>query len=159
MSKIRVQFVRGKAFSSKLIGYGGRKFSHVDIMLPDGRLLGARSDVVGEAPREGVYIRPQDYEKWELRMLVEVPCTPEQQAAFYNAALSQLGKEYDKWAILGFIFGRNWREDDKWICSELLMFCAETAKLVPSLWIAANQINPAMAAISMVSISSKATVF
>lgn len=43
----------------------------------------------------------------------------------YASAKSQLGKPYDLQAIIGFPLGRDWAEDDKWFCSELLAWCFE----------------------------------
>jgi uncharacterized protein YycO len=35
-------------------------------------------------------------------------------------AKNQIGKEYDWTAIFSFIFRRDWQEEDKWFCSELV---------------------------------------
>lgn len=35
-------------------------------------------------------------------------------------ALDQLGKDYDWTALCGMGFQRNWQQDDKWFCSELV---------------------------------------
>jgi hypothetical protein len=48
---IRLQFVLGTGLSSQAIAwFSAGHFSHVDAVLPDNRLLGARSDVVGGKP-------------------------------------------------------------------------------------------------------------
>lgn len=144
MENISVQFVRGRGWSSQLIGWTDM-FSHVDLVLETGELLGARSDKLAGRPR-GVQIRPPDYEKWSVQMRVEIPCTKEQRAQFYNIALNQLGRPYDSWDILGFVFGRNWREPDSWICSELFMWCLEKTEVADHLWLPTSRITPGMAA-------------
>lgn len=149
---VQVQFVRGKAWTSKAIGYTD-DFSHMDIVLPTGRLFGARSDRVGGQP-PGVWDRPDNYEVWAMRMRVTIPTTAAQAKLFYDTAWAQRGKKYDKWAIAGFIFRRDWREDDSWICSELGMYCLEVARIVPKLWIGANKIDPGMAAMACTALSS-----
>lgn len=108
MARIRLQFVLGASLSSRLIawygqGYGG--YSHVDAVLPDGRLLGARSDAVGGV-YPGVRVRPANYEKWVRRTLVELPVTESRAHAWVEALQRQVGCQYDKQAILGFILGR-----------------------------------------------------
>jgi hypothetical protein len=150
MSSIKLQYVLGNGLSSKAIAwFGGGKFSHVDIVLPggfgyiEGSLLGARSDKIrGIAP--GVQVRPAFYEKkWARRLVLEIPCTPEQFKVFHRYALDQRMKPYDKVAILGFLFGRNWRDDDSWFCDEMVLVCGEKASVIPELEIIpANQIPP-----------------
>jgi len=44
---------------------------------------------------------------------------PDEKAAL-DFARSQLGKPYDKTAILGFIFRRNWGDDSAWFCNEFI---------------------------------------
>jgi hypothetical protein len=38
---------------------------------------------------------------------------------FYNSLISQIGKQYDYSALLGFGLHRDWQDQDKWFCSEL----------------------------------------
>jgi hypothetical protein len=143
---ITLQFVGSSALSSRLIELkGGGPYSHVDIVLKDGTLLGARSDAVGGQP-PGVRIRPPDYESWEHIARISIDSLPYQEANAYAFAQAQLGKPYDTTAIIGFIFNRGWREDDSWICSELAIAMVEQAGIynyppaVPS-----NKIDPCMA--------------
>jgi hypothetical protein len=143
---IQVQFVRGASLSSAAIEvFSAGHLSHVDLVLPDGNLLGARSDAIGGAP-PGVQIRPPGYEKWLLRVVFSVPATDAQALAFWNFARAQVGKPYDKLAIFAFVINRNWRDDDAWFCSELCMRCFEVAGVVQQLFSTPNKITPVMAA-------------
>lgn len=119
MPAIRLQFVLGSDLSSRFVawygqGYGG--YSHVDALLPDGGLLGARADVIrGIAP--GVQVRPPNYEKWKKRTLIEISSLPEQASAWERWLRMQIGKQYDQGAILGFITGHHRHDRGHWICS------------------------------------------
>lgn len=52
-----------------------------------------------------------------------LPCKDPQ--AIIDAAMTQLGKPYDFLAILGIGLKRDWQEDDKWVCSELIGWAAD----------------------------------
>jgi uncharacterized protein YycO len=45
---------------------------------------------------------------------------PHVSAEAITYACEQLGKKYDLTALIGMGFQRNWQEDDKWFCSELV---------------------------------------
>lgn len=143
MTVFRYQFVRAAEFSSDLIALGGAgDFSHCDIVLDDGTLLGARSDEVGGQPA-GVRIRPPNYVKtWTHQVLVEIPCTDEQKAAALSFAHAQLGKPYDKLAIVAFVVGRDWRREDAWFCSELGARVGEVGGFFAEMYTPANKISP-----------------
>ena len=125
---ITLQFVDGGSDpGSEAIKLFSRGWcSHVDVVMPDGCLLGARSDEVGGAPT-GVQIRPQGYNKWDQVEQIALQATPEQEKAFYDFLQAQLGKPYDKTAIIAFAFERDWTAPDSWFCSELaaaaLVYC------------------------------------
>lgn len=116
---VRLQFVLGAGLSSRLIawygqGYGG--WSHVDAILPDGSLLGARSDSIG-GQLPGVRIRPQNYERWLRRTVVELPGTSGLVPSWVAWLKRQLGDPYDSEAIWGFIEGKQEHARGHWICS------------------------------------------
>jgi hypothetical protein len=135
--------------------FGAGQFSHVDAVLHHGYLMGARHDSLGGKP-PGVWARPPGYDKWTRRVVMEVPATPEQTKAFYDFMWAQEGKPYDSEAIWGFIVGRDWREDDSWICSEVVTAAGE-ASVLPQLFLAKNRINPGMCAMAYSAIGGKAT--
>ncbi len=109
------------------------RWSHVDLVLPDGTLLGARID-------GGVKIRPNGYDHFTdiLRLSVAsfTPLSralefsnPTAEAALYAWAHAQVGKPYDWSAILGVGLHRDWRDEGKWFCSELVYRAFEVAGL------------------------------
>lgn len=150
MARVQLQFVLGRSWSSDLIAWLGADprhgFSHVDLVLPDGNLLGARSDKVGGKP-PGVQIRRQGYERWRSRVVFEIVCGDLEASLFYNEAHAQVGKPYDHTAIAAFVANRDWRDTDAWFCSELAMHCLEFAGLCPTLYAPENKIHPTEAAI------------
>jgi hypothetical protein len=95
---IKLQFVREKGLMPRLIAWwGGGRFSHVDTVLDDGQLLGARNDIRG-SPR-GVQIRPPGYTDFIVREVMAVPVTVEQKATYLNFLHDQVGKPYDSSAL------------------------------------------------------------
>ncbi|MBE0471771.1 MAG: hypothetical protein IBX55_19955 [Methyloprofundus sp.] len=112
---IILQFTARRKIGSWLIRqFTWSDYSHVDIVLPDGRLLGARLD-------GGVSIQPTgDFEKC-LRVAVDAP------DHVIDIALTQIGKHYDISAIFGIIFRRDWHKPKKWFCSELVAWAFEQA--------------------------------
>jgi hypothetical protein len=107
-------------------------FSHVDMILPDGNLLGA-SDSVGAPiikgnPR-GVAVRPPDYQDFGIRrrMTIQTPLS----GKIIDAGMSQLGKPFDHAALQEFLSDkfpglRNWRDPAAWFCAELCTWSFET---------------------------------
>lgn len=118
-SAIVMQFSAQADFGAELIEWFGHgAFSHVDSVLEDGRLLGARSDVCAGVP-PGVQIRPQHYAPFSRVLRVELPAPEGVVRAYYEFVLAQVGKPYDKLGIAGFVVGRDWRDLAAWFCSEL----------------------------------------
>lgn len=145
---IRLQFVMGPGISSSLIAwFSAGNFSHVDVVMSDGKLLGARSDEIGGAP-PGVQIRDPFYEHWAKRVVMSIPSRAEQEFQFRNFLLQQIGKPYDKTAILGFATGRDWRAEDSWFCSELAAAALEEGGIFHDLYSPVNKITPAALALA-----------
>lgn len=146
---IKLQFVLERGWLPRLIArWGGGHFSHVDTVLDDGRLLGARNDLVGGAPR-GVQIRRPGYTKFIVRDVMAVPVTVDQKATYLNFLHDQVGKAYDPRALWGFVFNRDWHDPNKWICSELVVDGAQRAGIIPQLYFAVYQITPGALALAM----------
>lgn len=131
MKQITFQLVRGAGISSRLIGwFGAGYYSHIDTETPAGLLRGARSDVIeGIAP--GVRDRPQAYEKWLRQTRFTITVTDNQYERFWQFSDAQVGKPYDSRGLLDtFLFGRDWREDGQWWCSELVAACLEAGVII-----------------------------
>jgi hypothetical protein len=142
MGAIVLQFVEGSGLGAALIKYYDHGiYSHVDSVLPDGTLLGARDDVIDGIP-SGVQIRPASYVAGEIVLRVTIPCTDAQQDAFYAFVRVQLRKPYDETSIAAFALGRDWRADDSWFCSELCAAAVEASGFVQPLSAAANKVAP-----------------
>lgn len=107
---IRIRFVTGNDFASKLIRMqAGVSMpftpSHTEALSQDGKFyIGAHID-------GGVMARPVGYDATQLMMLpdgskseriVSLPCTAEQEIAFYAFVNSKIGEPYDWKSILGF---------------------------------------------------------
>lgn len=120
---IRLQLSATNGLQSRLIQFlTASVISHVDIVLPDGRLLGA-------LPSDGVQVRPANYSRWTRILRVTIPSTADQERRFFEAAEGQIGKKYDWSGIFNFFTQRNWRESDKWFCSELVAYALEAASI------------------------------
>jgi hypothetical protein len=114
-------------------------FSHVDLVLDDGNLLGASDNpsapvVHGDA--RGVAIRPPDYQRFAVRRDVAMPTTPERKGRFLDFCMAQVGKPFDNSALSPKVFlsphfeYRDWRTLDKWFCAELMARATEIAPLL-----------------------------
>lgn len=152
---IRLQFSLQDAISSKAIAwFSAGHFSHVDALTPAGFLLGSRSDEVGGA-LPGVQFRPIGYAPFVKRVIFEVPACRHAERRFWNFLARQVGKPYDHTAILGFMMGRDWREDDSWFCSELQAAALEHAGVFDKLYLAANKITPVSLALAVSAIGGR----
>jgi len=123
MTFVTYQFSTASAIDSALIRWGTwSEYSHVDIVMPDGNLLGARL-------HQGVQVRPPNYAKFSKSLRMSVAMNDREAQRFYEAARSQVGKPYDWKAILGFAVRRDWQDEGQWFCSELALWCAMQAGL------------------------------
>lgn len=141
---ITLQFTQANDLASRAIQLFERGWpTHVDVVLPQGGLLGARHDVVADT-QPGVQIRPANYAKWDRveRITLDIG-GPEHEAAFYIFLRSQIGKPYDMAAIAAFPLRRNWRDPNSWFCSELVAAALQACGFFPTpLAIPANEITP-----------------
>lgn len=164
MASIHLQFVLEDCLSSKVISwFSAGHFSHVDCIIyyPEIVLIGlvgARSDRIRTASQSyppGVHLRPFNYAKWIHRAVMEVPCTEEQKSRYHQFLYDQLGKPYDFSAIWGFLFNRDWRAPDSWICSELQCAAGEASGILPPLFLPANKITPVACAVAFSAVGGK----
>lgn len=111
---ISLQFAAEDGLSSDLIKYFEHgAFSHVDAVLPNGDLLGARLD-------GGVQVRKPGYAAFSRTLRVDLPADDLTAQRFYAFLQSQVGKPYDMGVIAAFAFDANWQASGEWICSGML---------------------------------------
>lgn len=141
---ITLQFVGADDFDARVIEWFSQGVvAHVDAVMDDGTLLGARDDEVG-GKAAGVWIRPPNYMAFARVVRVVLPAPTILVERFYGFCLAQVGKPYDEEGILGFILGRNWRERDAWFCSELVGAALEHCGYFPNpLATPSNKLTPA----------------
>lgn len=111
---LRVIYLRAPNLATPLIrARFWSEWSHCGIVTPDGTVIEATAwHGVREVPLRDVLARASRYE------FVDIDCPyPTMGIAW---ARSQIGKPYDWFGALGIGFNRNWQDDDRWFCSELL---------------------------------------
>jgi hypothetical protein len=140
----RLHFVCAADPLSRLIawyGRGAQGLSHVDIELPDGTLVGARSNVINGIPA-GFQRRPANYAKWIRVSTVTLPLTELQAMRAYRWVRNTVGAKYDTAAILGFVEGSALHKRGEYICSAAGTEFLRQAGKLPTLPIAASQVTP-----------------
>lgn len=132
---IRLRFGSRPGFESWLIRWlSAGQLSHVDIVMPDGRLLGVRPD--------GVKLRDFSTGPALNVIDIEIDASEAQTAEFHRFALEQVGKRYDNRALLGFMLNKPWHDEERWTCSELPAKALMVAGVIPALYLDAPKITP-----------------
>ena len=90
----------------------------------------------------GGHIRPDHYERWTRRALIEIPCSTGEYIIWLDWLYGQLGKAYDQQAILGFILGISSHGEGRWICSACQTGALKAAGLLHGVPIPNSQIPP-----------------
>jgi hypothetical protein len=121
------QFSTEDGLGSGLIRYlSDSDFSHVDLMIPQGialqhgRPIPTRYGLLGARFNGGVQLRAPNYATF-TRIALKGCIVPDIHAA-YSFAFAQLGKPYDKGAILDFFLHRTRQftpDEPSWFCDEL----------------------------------------
>lgn len=142
--RIRLQFVLGAGLSSRLIawygqGYGG--WSHVDCVLANGLLVGARSDKIAGVP-PGIQARAPGYEDWIRSVLIEIPGTESVYDSWERNVTDRIGDQYSQQSILNFITGRYKEDKGRWICSAFATEELVNVHVMDSPPIPASQVTP-----------------
>jgi hypothetical protein len=134
---IRLQFVNDNSLASWAIqAYGHGWPSHVDVVLHDGTLLGARED-------GGVQIRPAGYGDFAQKQIIMLDAANPIDVDFHTFVRQQIGKPYDHLAIAGFVANQDWRTQGAWFCSELVAAALEVSGWFPKkLARGTNKISP-----------------
>jgi uncharacterized protein YycO len=142
MAAVILQFVAGTGLGAELIQwYGHGRYSHVDVVWPDGRLIGARNDVISGI-KAGVQARPASYVAGEPTLQVSIPLSDAQSDAFYSFILKQIGKPYDEIAIAAFFLNADWSQAESWFCSMLMVAALQAAGWLRTLSEPCNKIDP-----------------
>lgn len=111
---MQLLFTRRRHIGSWLIRFvTWSEYSHVDIVLHEQFLIGAI------APDGVVLHNINDRLAMASKALImEFPVNSFDDAK--NYALSQIGRQYDWLGVIGIGLHRNWQEEDKWSCAELV---------------------------------------
>jgi uncharacterized protein YycO len=133
---IRIRFVTEDDLVSALIRqHTWCEYSHVEFVLDDGTTLGAHFS-------GGVAIRPANYAKFTRVAEFVVLTTVARKLTIMSFAHAQVGKDYDCSAIAGDLMHRDWRDDAKWFCSELVTVGFEQADPILAPRVGVNRIVP-----------------
>lgn len=124
-----LEFSAQDKIGSKLIQLGTWcDYSHVEFVLPSGKLFGARAD--------GVKARNPFPVSKRVRAIIDGP------EGVLEYAFSQEGKPYDFTYLLGHALRRDWQEDNAWVCSELVVWSFKQAGLDLLNYEKINRITP-----------------
>jgi hypothetical protein len=137
---IRLRFVTSAGLSSQLIRTQAGLCmpftpSHTEAVSQDGKFY------IGEHIDGGMMARPAGYDADTLMTLpdgskseriVELPCTPEQEAKFYAFVNSKIGEPYDWKSIISFMAPDiNLHQQDHLICSAMMTAALRAADYFP----------------------------
>lgn len=112
MDKVTVIYSRSHTVGSLLIRlFTWSTFSHVGLVDGD-HVIEAVFPQVRRVSKAEFLKGKSSVEEWGYA------CKDAQ--AITNAAMSQVGKLYDHLFLIGFMLRRNWQDDDRWACSELI---------------------------------------
>ena len=141
-----VRYSSSTAFMSNLIRRACHsRFSHVDIVLPGEGLLGVSGEDKSVNDPGGVRIRP--FQPWPYNIVREVEVKTDRSQAIIACGRTQIGKPFDNEALYAFLnpytVARDWRELDKWFCSEFVIWACENEGMFSyPLCVPMDRINP-----------------
>lgn len=133
-------------------------FSHVDVIVPGEGLLGAsgpdkkgpfvKDGIIRRGDPGGVQIRPFEAWPYKVKKTVELDIPAELSDKIINCWKTQVGKPFDHNALYAFLgdkpAARDWRNTDRWFCSEGVMWAMELGGLFPyELVVTKDRISPA----------------
>lgn len=94
-------------------GFIHSRYSHVDAVVSQNVFIGATVE-------KGVALHCFRHDKEDYYWLTGID--PDR---FWEFIHRNMGKPYDWTAIAGFVFHRDWQEDDSWFCFELIAAAIE----------------------------------
>lgn len=88
-------------------------------------------EVFGASLKHGVSYVPLEERVRQSSLLgvYRIQCTDEQRARFWIFLWRQQGKGYDWSALVGIPMRRNFQQDDRWFCAELIAAACEYADI------------------------------
>lgn len=95
------------------------QWSHAALLVDDANVVEATWPNVRVTPLADVIA------KHTRHIIIDLPCGNPDEAI--RAALSQVGRSYDLTALFGILIHRDWQEDDRWFCSELVAWAFDQA--------------------------------
>ena len=121
MSHIIIAFAKPGSWIGRLITIAtGFKYSHVVLVSPDGEFFIESS---GAGHKSGVAVHSIGHKPFaEFRRILH----PDP-LKVWCLAVEHSGKPYDYGYLWGWIFRRNWQDDAKWVCTELIVDCCAVA--------------------------------
>ena len=122
---IRLRFVEGTAIDSEMIELRGGTCmpftpSHVECVSRDG------TKYIGQHLDGGMQARPIGYDAPARDLILELPATGEQTAAFYAYVEASIGEPYDWAAIVGFALPGHHHTKFHAICSAKMVLALRT---------------------------------
>lgn len=125
---MRVLFCRSFSVGSILIrALTFSRWSHVALVRDDGMAIEATWPRVRMVPAEQIIAEHDAHDFGEVAMPVDA----------WVWAERQVGKPYDLGGLWFFLVGRDWTDDAKWFCSELVAAASQS-------WRCAGRITPEM---------------
>lgn len=135
---ITLRFVTLSDFASAAIRIYQYGFwaSHVEALI-DGKLVGSHL-------KGGVRARPIGYDAKTLvrEQMISIDADDAATKTYESFVQAQIGKPYDVKAIVAMLVQRDWRDPNKWFCSELIAAAFEECKVFSRLPSAVNHILP-----------------
>lgn len=118
---MRIAAYKGKSLISKAIRWQTRgKYSHVAVMLDDGRIIEAWHN---PAKVRVITSLSEGHTPGTKVDIFEVETTPDQEVRIAEFLLDQVGKKYDFGGVLRFLSRRNKNNPQMWFCSKLAFSC------------------------------------
>lgn len=154
---IVVQGSLEKALASEALAYfsmgGTHGISHMDSVMDDGTLFGARDDHVGGKP-PGLEKRPPGYATFIRRVVAHIPGTILQQQGYWAFLDSQEHKPYDEMDIWRFAENKDANPNGQWFCNAVVITALQSVDLLRSpLYLAPQKLTPVAAMVLITSIA------
>lgn len=123
------QIILGFSRSDHCVSHAVRKlsrgrFSHVMLLNPQSRYY-IESSGLANPPGVQLHSLPEFFSRadWDFRVI-----NHPDPGLVWEIAVGQVGKPYDWYYMVGWLLNdRNWQDDNKWACHELILWACEKA--------------------------------